>query len=220
MGISYTLLDSNTEKDDQIRYLGNKILSEKSLRDLIYYCSSKLGIDRTVGLAALNAYSQANILLDTQIGKDVKDLFLSNPLKTVGMIGNIRPISNFLIKKGFNVKILDNSFSPARTSQLVPITTLEDLFDVHHLIVSGSALVFDTFSNIIEIVKEIQGEKILLGPSAQIIPKIAFNMGFSFIGSSKVRDTRLTLSAIKEGGGYRDFKHHTEKYSFQAPEVD
>ena len=81
MGISYTLLDSNTEKDDQIRYLGNKILSEKSLRDLIYYCSSKLGIDRTVGLAALNAYSQANILLDTQIGKDVKDLFLSKGRK-------------------------------------------------------------------------------------------------------------------------------------------
>ncbi|MCK4849140.1 MAG: hypothetical protein KAT16_08955, partial [Candidatus Heimdallarchaeota archaeon] len=66
----------------------------------------------------------------------------------------------------------------------------------------------------------IQGEKILIGPSAQILPEVAFSTGFTFIGSSKIRDSRLTLSSIMEGGGYRAFKPHTDKYSFRAPEVN
>jgi hypothetical protein len=190
------------------------------LAELIECCDSKLSVFRSIGVAALNAYSQANLPSTKGINIDVEELFHSDPSVTVGMIGNIHPISNFLVKKGFSLKILDNSISPRQTSQIISVKTVEELSDTQHLIVSGSALVFDTFSNIIKILPEIQGEKVLIGPSAQILPEVAFNTGFTFIGSSKVRDSRLTLSSIMEGGGYRAFKLHTEKYSFRASVVE
>ncbi len=220
MGVAYTLLDKKTEKESHLEYLNTKYLYEKSLRELVEFCASKLGVFRSIGVAALNAYSQANISLTRGNNIDVKDLFYSDPSETVGMIGNIHPISNFLIKKGFTLKILDDSFSPKKSSQIIPVKAVEELSDMHHLIVSGSALVFDTFSNIIDLLPNIKGQKILIGPSAQILPEVAFNTGFTFIGSSKVRDSRLTLSSIMEGGGYRAFKLHTEKYSFRACVVE
>ena len=220
MGVAYSLLDKKTEKESHLEYLNAKYLYEKSLRELVELCKSKLSVFRSIGVAALNAYSQANLPSTKGNNIDVEELFHSDPSVTVGMIGNIHPISNFLVKKGFSLKILDNSVSPKQTSQIISVKTVEELSDTHHLIVSGSALVFDTFSNIIEILPKIQGEKVLIGPSAQILPEIAFNTGFTFIGSSKVRDSRLTLSSIMEGGGYRAFKLHTEKYSFRASVVE
>jgi len=220
VGVAYTFFDKNAEKESHLEYLSTKYLYEKPLSELIEFCSSKLGIFRSVGVAALNAYSQASLQLTKGDYRDVTELFHSQHSTTVGMIGNIHPISNFLVKKGFTLKILDKSFSPEQTSQIIPVSKVDELTDVQHLIVSGSALVFDTFSHIIDILPLIRGEKILIGPSAQILPEVAFNTGFTFIGSSKIRDSRLTLSSIMEGGGYRAFKIHTEKYSFQASEVD
>jgi uncharacterized protein (DUF4213/DUF364 family) len=218
-GVAYTLLDKRTEKESHNEYLSTKYLYEKSLSELIEFCNSKLGVFRSIGVAALNAYSQANLPLTSGDYKDVTELFHSNLSATVGMIGNIHPISKFLVKRGFKLKILDDSFSPKQTSQIIPVYSVEELTDVQHLIVSGSALVFNTFSQIIDLLPLIQGEKVLIGPSAQILPEIAFNTGFTFIGSSKIRDSRLTLSSIMEGGGYRAFKLHTDKYSFRASEV-
>jgi len=220
VGVAYTLFDKRTEKESHLEYLSTKYLYEKSLDELIEFCNSKLAVFRSIGAAALCAYSQANLPPTNMDYKDVSELFHSDLSTTVGMIGNIHPISKFLVKRGFKLKILDKSFSPEQTSQIIPVNTVKELTDVQHLIVSGSALVFDNFSQIIDILPLIRGEKVLIGPSAQIIPKIAFNMGFTFIGSSKIRNSRLTLSTIMEGGGYRAFKPHTEKYSFQASEVD
>ena len=220
MGVSYTLLDKKAEKESHSKYLTMKYLYEKSLQELTNFCSSNLSIFRSIGVAALNAYSQANISSIEETNMDVSELFHSDPSVTVGMVGNIHPISNFLAKNGFRIKILDDSFSKKKTSRITPVREVEDLTEVHHLIVSGSALVFDTFSNIVDILSGIQGEKILIGPSAQILPQIAFNMGFTFLGSSKIRNSQLTLRAILEGGGYRAFKHYTEKYSFRAPKVE
>ncbi len=220
VGVAYTLLDKRTEKESHLEYLSTKYLHEKSLSELIEFCKSKWGVFRSIGVAALNAYSQANLPHTYGKYKDVTELFHSNLTATVGMIGNIHPVSKFLVKRGFNLKILDDSFSPDQTTQIIPVNGVTELADVQHLIVSGSALVFNTFSQIIDILSSIPGEKIIIGPSAQILPEVAFNTGFTFIGSSKIRDSRLTLSSIMEGGGYRAFKLHTDKYSFRAPEVD
>lgn len=220
VGVAYTLHDKKAEKESHLEYLSVKYLYEKSLGELIEFCNSKLGIFRSIGVAALNAYSQANLQPLKREYQDITELFHTEISTTVGMIGNIHPISKFLVKRGFTLKILDDSFSPEPTSQITPVAKVEELTDVQHLIVSGSALVFETFSHIIDILPLIKGEKILIGPSAQILPEIAFNTGFTFIGSSKIRDSRLTLSSIMEGGGYRAFKLHTDKYSFRVPEVD
>jgi uncharacterized protein (DUF4213/DUF364 family) len=219
VGVAYTLLDKKAEKESHREYLAKKYLYEKSLGELIELCDSKLSVFRSIGVAAMNAYSQANLPQIKRFHIDVTELFHTELPTTVGMIGNIHPISNFLVKRGFTLKILDNSFSPRKTSQIIPVTKVEDLTEVQNLIISGSAMVFDTFSNIINILPHIQGEKVLIGPSAQILPEIAFNTGFTFIGSSKITNSKLVLRSIMEGGGYRAFKQHTKKYSFQASKV-
>ena len=216
VGVAYTLLDKKTEKDSHAKYLSKKYLHERSLEEILEFSDSNLSVFRSIAVAGLNAYSQANLPNINEHSKGVTELFQSNSSITVGMIGNIHPVKSILLKKGCKLKILDNSSSPTETTQIKPVDDVQSLKDVEHIIVSGSALVFDTFSNIIELLSHLEGEKILLGPSAQILPDIAFSMGFTYLGSSKITNGESVLTSIMEGGGYRAFKEYTKKYSFQA----
>jgi uncharacterized protein (DUF4213/DUF364 family) len=216
LGLSYTLYEREQAKETQDRYLKEKFLSNKSLLQLVSFCSSEFSIFRSLGFAALNAFSQSNLPLKSIIKSDIKDLFLTKSPSVVGMIGNIHPITQFLTKKDFKIRVLDKFSSPSPSSHITPVTNIDDLLNVDHLIVSGSALVFDNFPQILSLIPTISGERIFIGPSAQILPQIAFKYGFTFLASSKVTDIKSTLLTLKEGGSYRSFKAYLQKYCFRS----
>ncbi len=213
-GVAYTLIDNKAKKESQKKYLSEKFISEQDLPTVMNYCTSKFSIFRSIGIAALNAFSQANLIIDKTQENELFSIF-SEKSGTVGMIGDIRPITQFFVQKGFNIKLLDKSSSPSDNPQITSIDNILELKNCNHVIVSGSALVFENFDLIRDILPTIQGERVLIGPSAQIFPKIAFKHGFTFIGSSRIIDTTSTVRAIMEGGGYRAFKEFTQKYSFR-----
>ncbi len=213
-GVSFTLTDRSSDHEGYHRLLHNGFLSDQSLFDLIEYCSSPYAILRSVGVAALNTYSQAHIDFSDISSKDIIEIFKPTPDMVVGMIGNIYPISLYLAKKGISVRILDRFMPATSISSISQVNEVSDLEVVDNIFVSGSALVFDNFDRIIHLLSHISGKKILIGPSAQIFPKLAFDLGFSVVGSSRIINSDLTMKIIQEGGGYKFFKIHTEKYVF------
>ena len=213
-GIAYTLTDHLVEKETHKQYLSEKYFYKKDLEYLIDYCTSKYSIFRSVGLATLNALSQAFLPLKDTTHQDISALF-PNKSESIGMIGDIQPVRKSLAQKGHRVKILDRFAPPLQHSRITTVEGISDLENVDHLIVSGSALVFDTFDQVRNLLSTISGEKVLLGPSAQILPEVAFKHGFTFIGSSRIMDASSTKRIIMEGGGYRAFKAFTKKYAYQ-----
>lgn len=213
-GVSFTLTDRYADQDGYHQLLQNGFLSKKALIDLIEYCSSNYAILRTIGVAALNTYSQAYIDYSTASNHDVREILNPTPDKIIGMIGNIHPISHNLDKKGIPLKILDKFTPPTSTNSITKVNKVTDLKIVDHLLVSGSALVFDNFDDIISLLPHIPGKKFLVGPSAQIFPDLAFELGFSAVGSSRIIDSDRTMKILQEGGGYKYYKSCTEKYLF------
>ncbi len=213
-GVAYTLIDQLTEKLSHNKYLSEKFLYEKDLVHLINYCNSKYSIFRSVGVATLNALSQVYLPSLGRKPKNILALF-QNDSTNIGMIGDIQPISRPLAQHGHHIKILDNFAPKIQNSQITAVEGISALKNSDHIIVSGSALVYETFDQVRDLLISIQGEKILLGPSAQLLPDVAFKHGFTFLGSSKIIDTESTMRVITEGGGYRAFKTFTKKYAFQ-----
>ncbi len=214
VGVSYTLTDRHADINAYHQLLQKGFLSEKTLPELIKYCSSEYAILRTIGVAALNTYSQAHIDYTTASNQDVSELLDLAPDCIVGMVGNIHPLTRHLSEKNVSMRILDKFTPTPATRNITPASKVSDLGNVDHIVISGSALVFNTFDDIIGLLSQISGNKILVGPSAQILPEMAFQMGFSAIGSSRIINVEETLRILQEGGGYRFFKKYTKKYSF------
>jgi uncharacterized protein (DUF4213/DUF364 family) len=215
LGVAYTLLDNSNKKLAHNQYLKEQFLSKKDLNALIDNCTSSISIFRSIGVAALNAYSQTNFPFIQNMEKSILDILTENPSIKIGMIGNIYPMMKSIMKKGISLKILDKYDPPQKSQLITPVTRIKDLTDITHLVVSGSAIVFPTFGQILDHLKTIPGEKVFLGPTAQILPQVAFKYGFTIIGSSKINEAKETIHTIMEGGGYRAFKQYTEKYSYK-----
>jgi uncharacterized protein (DUF4213/DUF364 family) len=194
-------------------------LSDKSLRELIGFCSSRYGILRTVGVTALNTYCQAHIDFSSAINQDVREILQASTGDVVGMIGNVKPLSSYLSEKGISMRILDAFATPKSSQYITPVNNVSELESVDHLLISGSALVFDNLDEIMDLKPQINGKTILVGPSAQIMPKIAFELGFTAIGSSRIINPDLTFKVIQQGGGYRFYRKYAEKYVFVNPDV-
>ncbi len=216
-GISFTYTNPSLDNEVYYQILKDGFLSDKSFSELIEFCSSKYGILRTVGLTALNAFCQDNIDFSSATNQDVREILQLSEGDEIGMIGNIRPISNYLSKKGVKMKILD-AFAPSVSSEyIVSVKNVSELESANHLLVSGSALVFDNFDKIMDLKSKITGKTILVGPSAQMLPELAFELDFSAIGSSRIINPDLTFKVIQQGGGYAVYKKYVKKYAFINP---
>ncbi|MHA1215036.1 MAG: Rossmann-like domain-containing protein [Candidatus Hodarchaeales archaeon] len=214
LGLSYTLTNHYKDFEGFHKLFKNGKPSTKSLSDLFAYSNSEYSVLRTISVAALNAFSQTQIIFDHSEQKDIKTLINPSPERTIGMVGNIRPIVSYILKKGAKVKILDEFMPKNKKHGIEYVDTVKDLENVDGIIVSGSALVFENFDQIIDILPTINGFKGLTGPSAQLIPELAFNLGFSAVGSVQILDPNAVLDIIKQGGGFREFKGYTSKYLF------
>lgn len=213
-GVSFTLMNRSTDHEICNRLLQKGFLSEKTLFELIGYCTSSHAILRTIGVAALNTYCQGHMDFSNASCQNIIEILKPAPDMMVGMVGNIHPISRYLAKKDISMRILDKFMPPTNIDSITQVKEVSDLEVVDTILVSGSALIFENFDEIIHLIPQISGRKILLGPSAQILPKLAFDLGFSAVGSSRITNSNLTMRIIQEGGGYKFFKTFTEQYVF------
>ncbi|WP_010480304.1 Rossmann-like domain-containing protein [Thermococcus zilligii] len=187
----------------------NNSISEPSLGVFIEKADSLNVIERTLGLAAINAVSQYHIDLSNADWTDVLGLLPENAGR-VALIGNMPPLADELRRRGFNVFVFE------RNAKLWDRDTYSDALEYHLLpemdavIASASCLVNGTVDMLLDRARKAR-LFVLTGPTGQLLPEFLKGTGVTHLASVKVVDIERALLGLKLGS-FKGFEEGNRKY--------
>jgi len=200
LGVAMTL-------PEEVQRYTNSI-GEPSLEGFIEKAGSINAIERTLGLAAINAVSQYHMDLSDAHNVDVLELLPERPGK-VALIGNMPPLAKELRKRG-------ELYVFERNARLWDRETLSDTLEYHLLpemdvvIASASSLVNGTIDLLLDRAKRAE-LFVLTGPTGQLLPGFLKGTRVSHLASMKVVDIEKALLGLKLGS-FRGFEEGNRKY--------
>ncbi len=206
LGVAMTL-------PEEVQRYRNSV-TEPSLKAFIERADSLNAIERTLGLAAINAVSQYHIDLSNAEWVDVLELLPEDAGK-VALIGNMPPLTKALRERGFNVFVFE------RNAKLWDKDTYSDALEYHLLpemdavIASASCLVNGTIDMLLERAKRAR-LFVLTGPTGQLLPKFLKGTGVTHLAAMKVVDLERALLGLKLGS-FRGFEEGNLKYVVGVP---
>lgn len=184
---------------------------EISVESFIEKSNSLNIIERTLGIAAINAVSQYCIDLSGASEEDGSEIvFKTEGIRRVALIGNMPPLVKSMKERGYEVYVFE------RNPKIMDKETLSDALEyrllpkMDALLISGSALINDTLDLILERSKKAK-LRILVGPSAQALPEFFKETGITHIASMKVINIDKALLKLKLGS-FRGFGEESKKY--------
>ncbi len=189
-------------------------ISEPSIDAFIEKADSLNVIERTLGLAAINAVSQYHIDLNNARWVDVLELLHENTEK-VALIGNMPPLAEALRERGFNVFVFE------RNARLWDRETFSDALEYHLLpemdavIASASCLVNGTMDMLIDRARKAE-LFILTGPTGQLLPEFLRGTRVTHLAAMKVVDMERALLGLKLGS-FKGFEDGNRKYVVEVP---
>ncbi|WP_297417510.1 DUF364 domain-containing protein [Thermococcus sp.] len=201
LGVAMTL-------PEEIQRYTNSI-NKPSLRAFIERADSLNVIERTLGLAAINAVSQYHIDLSTAEWADVLDLLPENAGK-IALIGNMPPLAKALHEKGAETFVFE------RNAKLWNRDTYSDALEYHLLpemdavIASASCLVNGTIDMLLDRARKAR-LFVLTGPTGQLLPEFLRGTKVTHLAAMKVIDTEKALLGLKLGS-FRGFEEGNRKY--------
>lgn len=162
-------------------------------------------IGQAIVTATLNALSQIVFKNNPEKYKyskiDVTDLILKND--NVVIIGYFKPLIPKIMRKTCKIKVLEKKKIVESEVEIYPEKKADEIIpEADVLIISGSTIVNQTINKILNIQNNAR-EKILLGPTASMIPQPWFELGITAVMGVKITDTDEMLKIISEGGGAR-----------------
>lgn len=187
----------------------NSSISEPSLEVFIGKADSLNVIERTLGLAAINAVSQYNIDLSNADWTDVLGLLPENAGR-VALIGNMPPLADELRRRGFKVFVFE------RNAKLWDKDTYSDALEYHLLpemdavIASASCLVNGTIDMLLDRARKAR-LFVLTGPTGQLLPEFLKGTGVTHLASMRVVDIERALLGLKLGS-FKGFEEGNRKY--------
>ena len=201
LGVAMTL-------PEEVQRYTNSVI-KPSLEAFIKKADSLNVIERTLGLAAINAVSQYYIDLSEAKWVDVIELIPENADK-IAMIGNMPPLVRELRERGHKPYVFE------RNARLWDRETFSDALEYHLLpemdavIASGSCLVNGTIDMLIDRAKRAR-LFVLTGPTAQLLPEFLRGTKVTHLASMKVVDIEKALLGLKLGS-FRGFEEGNQKY--------
>ena len=201
LGVAMTL-------PEEVQRYRNSI-DEPSLNVFIERADSLNVIERTLGLAAINAVSQYYIELSDAEFADVLELLPENTGK-VALIGNMPPLVRELRNNGYEVYVFE------RNAKLWDKDTYSDALEYHILpemdavIASASCLVNGTIDMLLDRAKKAE-LFVLTGPTGQLLPEFLRGTGVTHLASMKVIDFEKAILGLKLGS-FKGFEEGNRKY--------
>ncbi|WP_297520204.1 DUF364 domain-containing protein [Thermococcus sp.] len=201
LGVAMTL-------PEEVQRYRNSV-SEPSLREFIERADSLNVVERTLGLAAINAVSQYHIDLSNAEWVDVLELLPENAGK-VALIGNMPPLAKAL--RGRNLEV----FVFERNARLWDKDTYSDALEYHLLpemnavVASASCLVNGTIDMLLDRAKKAE-LFVLTGPTGQLLPEFLKGTGVTHLASMKVVDVERAILGLKLGS-FKGFEEGNRKY--------
>ncbi|WP_456365184.1 Rossmann-like domain-containing protein [Thermococcus sp.] len=201
LGVAMTL-------PEEVQRYTNSI-GEPSLKGFIERADSLNVIERTLGLAAINAVSQYHIDLDNAEWADVLELLPQDAGK-VALIGNMPPLVKELREKNFEVFVFE------RNAKLWDRDTYSDALEYHLLpemnavIASASCLVNGTIDMLLDRAKKAK-LFVLTGPTGQLLPELLRGTRVTHLASMKVVNLERAILGLKLGS-FKGFEEGNRKY--------
>jgi uncharacterized protein (DUF4213/DUF364 family) len=222
MGVCFT---PRSESNACTHYPKAGTLAQKHILELTKLMLSPNPLERSVGIAAVNALSQMIMEQNPDryryADKDFLDIlpFGDERLK-VGMVGNIGPFIPFLLRQASSLTIVDDnpSLLPGFQVNGYAISrNISDLSDADVLIITGSSAAVGDFDQVIEIAKSARFIGVV-GPSAGWLPDPAFQRGVHAVAATRITIVSAARRAILEGGGTPHFINYGSKYTVIRPD--
>jgi len=169
-------------------------------------------IEKTVGIATLNALSQ--YLMDSdgyerQFGMDAFDAIDVRREDSVAVVGYIRPIVGKLRAKAREVHVFERN--PQLRGDALPDTFVDSILPKADVVViSGSSLVNGTLDRLLELSKRARFV-VFAGPTASTLPEPLFKRGVSVVAGVHAKGPKV-VDAIAEAKPFVAFKELVEKY--------
>ncbi len=196
------------------------------LEDIAEHVSSTNIIEKSLGVALLNAISQY-ILLDLgymeeyRVEQDKSLIeFVVEAVKgrrdeKIVVVGNMVPLVRRLREHGFNPVVLERNPAYRGRDSLPDSSGYRELLDADVVIITGATLVNDTIDIVLKLAEKAK-TKILAGPTASVYPDPFFDRGITHIASTRIIDIQKVLDIIKHGGGRWDLNEYLEDYIIVA----
>ncbi len=174
--------------------------------------------ERIAGISVLNALSQyylfkKNMYRQYRIffNKDIIDIVDVKPGSIALLIGFIKPIVRRLEEKHIEYRVVERN--PVLYSERVYHDSMvkELVRDSDYIFISGATLSTNTLEYILSIMPSTP-VKILVGPSAQLIPDILFKKGIDYVASIRIDDEDEVTKLIKLGHGTHSIMKYSTKY--------
>jgi len=220
VGLAYTLpsLIRNTDIDTEEL---NEKAKERSVDKLLEWSYLPPSIEKIIGVATLNAFSQYVLQIKNpykKIEEDLIDYLGINEGTSITFIGLIRPLVKRISKITSSITIVEDNIKLHEEfdSFLVKrdIDELKkDEIPADVLICTGTALLNNTLKDVLNKFKRKTRKIVLLGPTASMLPDILFDYDIDIVGGMRIEDADATMKAIEEGRGTRIFKEYGEKYN-------
>ncbi len=160
--------------------------------------------ERVVGIAALNALSQAALKTHGEdIVREYGDVIGLTGVEegdTVVMVGNMRHSVEKLRPRVKEVLVLERSIG-LRDVRTFPDTVVEVVVPRGDVVfVTGATLCNGTADRILELAENAR-EVVMLGPSAGVYPPSLFSRGVTAVAPVELIDPEGAMRGIREGGG-------------------
>ncbi|GAB6101565.1 DUF364 domain-containing protein [Thermococcus atlanticus] len=191
-------------------------LEEITLPALIERADSLNAIERTLGLAAMNAVCQYHLSLENAELRDIVEIVPENVGK-IAVIGNIGPVVEVLRENGKDVYVFE------RNPKLCTKDTLSDalefvlLPEMEAIIASATSLVNGTFDMLIDRGKNAR-TFILVGPTGGLLPEFFRATGVTHVASMKAVDIDRAITALKLGS-FKRFEEACVKYIYYVESI-
>ncbi|NJE30666.1 hypothetical protein E3E38_06350 [Thermococcus sp. 18S1] len=201
LGVAMTLPEEIGRFDNSIE--------EPTLEAFIERADSLNLIERSLGMAAINAVSQYYLDLSNAKWADAVEL-LDGDIEKVAVIGNMPPIVRTLRERGFRPYVFE------RNPKLWDRETLSDsleywlLPEVEAVIASASCMINGTLDMLLDRAKNAR-IFLLTGPTGQVLPEFLRGTGVTHVASMKVVKVERAILHLKLGR-FRGFSDESRKY--------
>ncbi|BAA30614.1 248aa long hypothetical protein [Pyrococcus horikoshii OT3] len=205
LGVAMTL-------PEEVQRYTNSI-EEPSLLEFIDKADSLNIIERTLGVAAINAVSQYYIDLREAKWIDVTELIQQDEIKRIAIIGNMPPVVRTL-KEKYEVYVFE------RNMKLWDRDTYSDTLEYHILpevdgiIASASCIVNGTLDMILDRAKKAK-LIVITGPTGQLLPEFLKGTKVTHLASMKVTNIEKALVKLKLGS-FKGFESESIKYVIEV----
>ena len=220
VGVAYTMPAFLKNPDfNKTEYV--KKIKDVPVDTLLEWSYGAPSIEKTIGIATVNAYSQYILQVKNPykiVKEDLIEYLRINESTKITVIGLMKPLIRKVSKITSKITIVEDfkKFPEDFDSFLVKrdINQLkEDEIPTDVSICTGTTLLNNTMMDILNKFKRKTRKIVLLGPTASMLPDILFDYDIDIVGGMKIEDTDATMKVLEAGGGTKMFKQHGKKYN-------